>query len=254
MSKKENYPEEAFLEPEELQSRVLHLPFPALSAGGDYYSQAMRNHAVPIIEFLVQLHEQKVPRDSGPIAQYTSKRADTALLYNQAWERDLASALIDLGWAVGLKITVTDKLPSKFALQRASNLKRLLFGPDKIMLPTSIQARIDARAEVIQAEVDRLEKLSKTQLDPDNALFMDQMKINIASFLQGVLTNLRVASATTLRLLGADSNLENTATELPIVNLTMTMKFDPKSEEPVFRKSTHSFSRLHHEVILAESI
>lgn len=135
--------EKAFLEAE-----TLHLP--SVDFSSSMYSDALRTHAAPIVDFLVQIEDAGIVRLNPVIADYPSLRGGDDSSYARVWTSDLANAINDLGLAADLSIAfVRGPNGTKFQLpeQFRRNLDNLQFSP-------ALKRRVDARTGKTLQELD----------------------------------------------------------------------------------------------------
>lgn len=140
-----------------LASGVLHLPTPKVILGSQGYA-ALTQHAVPIIDFLVQIDDAGVERTNPVLADFTSGlNFDDA----QTWHNDLAHTLTDLAHTAGLQVSVPQTDIDTTQWQYPELIRSLIDSS----LPPALGARINARrgelTQELDAEIERRKQESK---------------------------------------------------------------------------------------------
>lgn len=140
-----------------LQTKSLRLPDAKLSFVR-VFQAALHDHAIPIVELLLDLHTHNVLRKKMLIAEFISERGDMNLYVARNYVDDLKNAVSDLAKAVGLRVKFIDRAYS-----------------DRYECPASLQLAL-TRADLPASFRDRL---SESQSDLADSIAMNKKEITI---------------------------------------------------------------------------
>lgn len=210
-----------------LEAEVLHLPRPILSCGDEYF-QALRDHAMPIVEMLVQIQDAGVQRKEPALAEYNSDRGGHDLLYSRAYNRDVAIAIIDLAKAARLRVAIVDwGNNSNFQLP-----KQFKTAFDRLDLPPALKQRIDGRRAAIIEELDRdIEKMNRVK----EGGVLEDLK-DLKDFVMSLFRGTSAASPPPKARFESDYILK------------ISYDFNPKSASQDYQRDTYSYNELEHRV------
>lgn len=217
-----------------LQSQVLKLD-PADFHYGSMYPTALLRQAIPVVDLLVQLTETEIERVNPVLAEYSSDRGGQDFLFANAWNRDLAGAITDLGYAAGLRVAVGYFDGNGF--QFPEQFKGMV---PNLQLPPTLQRRIGERRIELNQELDEKIEAHKEQKER----MKNPSKWRLVPFIgdiQDMLEQRRMKSGN-----------QRVVVE-PDFRLSISFDTDPRSYGPDFQRNTYSYHRLNHKISLVAS-
>ncbi|MCL4366191.1 hypothetical protein M1437_03110 [Patescibacteria group bacterium] len=225
-----------------LESGVLELEDAQLDWGCRYYPRALRTQAVSLVDFLTQIKDAGVERKNPIVATYHSVNTTLNLVLTDNWNFNLAAAVSDLGYAVGLRIQVDSFKGGEVSYPEY--LKSAL--EEDLQLPPALQHRIDGRRAVIDqelAEQIQVVKLRSERLSGGSFRRTIPIIGNIQQYLEDRKER-KTCEARTAKLQSGQ----------PDFQLAIGSGYDTKSNYGFdYQRGKWFYQRLIHEVFLVES-